>query len=96
MLISADRKRQPALVSPHQLLKEAFRCGNVALRAQHKLDGVPGGVDGPVKVLSFFADFNVRLVEAVRRAAHLQVRAHPLIDLGRVLLDPPPDGLMIY
>ena len=38
------------------------------------------------------SDLHVGFVEAVRRAAHLQVRAHPLVNLGRVALYPPEAG----
>ncbi len=96
MLVRADGKRQAPVVGSHQLPKEALCRGNVTFGTQHKFDGVPGGVDGPVKVLPFFTDFNVRLVEAVRRAAHLQVGTHSPVHLRRVTLDPPEDGDVIY
>ena len=57
------------MVSSHQLLEEAFGRGNIAPRAEHKLDGIPGGVDGSVQVSPLTTDLDVGLVDAVGAAA---------------------------
>src|SRR3954471_10668627 len=96
MFISADGEWQAAAVSFHQLLKEAFRRGNVPLRAQHEFDCAPHGIDCAIEILPFRTDLDVGLIEAVGSAAHLQVRPHPLVDLRRVTLYPPENRHMIH
>ena len=90
-MLSGSR-RWSALID---FLKNRFAAETSRL-AQLKLGGIPGGIGSPVKALSFFADFHVSLVGAARRAAHLQVCAHSLVDLRRVAVDPPEDGDLIY
>ena len=84
------------MVSSHQLLKKAFCRGNITSRAEHELDCASHGIDGSVKIFPLRADLHVRLVEAVGGAAHLQVRAHPLVDLWSVTLHPAEDGRLVY
>ena len=84
------------MVSSHQLPKEAFGCGNIAFGAEHELDRIPHRVDGAIQVFLLTADLYVSLVNAKGRAAHLQVRAHPLVDLGRVALHPPEDSDVVH
>ncbi len=95
MLVRPDRERQAPVVCSHHLLKEPFCRGNVAFRAEHELDGRPVFVHCAVQVLPTLADLHVGLVDAEGGAAHLQVRTHQLVDLGRVALDPPEDGDVI-
>jgi hypothetical protein len=49
-----------------------------------------------VQVLPLGADLHIRLVEAEGGAAHLQIRTHPLINLRRVTLYPPPHYRVIH
>src|SRR3954471_21670403 len=96
MFISADGEWQAAAVSFHQLLKEAFRRGNVPLRAQHEFDCAPHGIDCAIEILPFRTDLDVGLIEAVGSAAHLQVRPHPPVNLRSIPLYPPPHGSVIH
>src|SRR5436853_223506 len=96
MLIYSDSEGESAMVGSHQLLKEPFRRGNITLGAEHELDCLPGGVNGAIQVLPLRADLHIGFINAVRSAAHLQMRAHPLIDLWGIALDPPKNSRMIY
>jgi hypothetical protein len=58
--------------------------------------GITRRVNCPVKIFPLCADFDIRLIQAIRGAAHLQVRAHPPVDLRRVTLDPSEDGDVVY
>ena len=94
--VRADGEWQAAVVGFHQLLKEPFCCGNITLRAEHEFDCASHGINGSVKILPLRADLHISLIEAIRRAAHLQVRSHTLIDLRGVALYPPENRHMIY
>jgi len=76
-----DRCLTEVPAETHQLLKEAFCRRNVTFGAQPGFDGIASGVDGAVEVFPLRADLHVGFAEAVRGAAHLEVRKHPPVDL---------------
>ncbi len=68
------------MLGSHHLLKEPFCRGNIALRAEHELDGLPFFVHGAIQVLTCLPDFVVSLIDAVRGAAQLEMLTNAFID----------------
>jgi hypothetical protein len=96
VLIDTDRERKPAVIGSHHLLKETFRCGNIAFRAEHEFDGWPFFVNCTVQIFTGLPDFDVGLVNPEGRTAHLQMLTHAFVDRRRITLDPTKDGRVIH
>ena len=65
------------------------------MSGEQKIDGVAGGVDGPVQVGPPAVHSNVGLVHSPGPIGRLQFPAATLVQFGRVTLDPAPDRGMV-
>ena len=78
------------------LAEEALGRCRVARRREVEVDRVPVLIDGPVQIGPLAADLHVGLVDApAGRAWPAPLPAEPLLDLGRVPLNPTVDRRMV-
>jgi hypothetical protein len=84
------------MLSSHQLLEEPFRRGNVASGAEQELNRITCRIYRSVQILPLGSYLHIGLVEALGGAAHLRMRANPLVDFRGEALYPSPHGCVLY
>ena len=79
-----------------RLAEEPFRRLSVALGRQQEVDRLAAAVDSAIQVGPAALDLHVCLVHPPGAVAHAQVGADPLLQFGRIGLDPPADGAVVH
>src|SRR5689334_9597701 len=75
-----------------QLTEEVFGGAGVAIRAEHEIQGVAGGIDDPVEVSPLTPHLDVRFIHSPGIVGLFEFWADALFEFGSVALDPTVDG----
>ena len=91
-----DRRLLPILQAVQRLAQETLRRRRVARRGKVEVDGGSGLVDRTVQIGPLALHLYVGLVDPpARRARAAPLPAQPLLDLGRIPLNPAVDRRMV-
>ena len=77
------------------LLKEPLGGGCIPPGGEQKIDAGAGGVHRTVQIGPFAFDADVRFVDTPALVRRFEVWPKTSVDLGRVALNPSPDGYVI-
>lgn len=76
-------------------LKESFCGEHITLCRKHKLDSGAFFIHCAIQIFARLSDFNVSLVDPLRRSSKFQMRANSFIDFRSIFLNPLKDSYKV-